>query len=223
MRYKIWLLLTAICLAGCSAGGFKLQVRFDDTGQLKKGDVVYFQNEAVGSVTAVNKTDQNKRIAALKIDKKMAGKVTDQTLFFIDPDPRENLRSAVVMVTGKTEGTPLKNGAIVDGAGRVFVFFHRLQNQVQEGLQEVLSQFDRFSQRLKKIPESKEFRQLETDLKSLAKKMAASGEAARESIQDELIPQLEKQLDVLKDRLKALGREKEIEPLETEMKKIRSI
>jgi ABC-type transporter Mla subunit MlaD len=223
MKCKILLLITAICMVGCQSGGLKLKVRFDETDGLKNGDRVYLQNESVGVVNEVIETDQKKYIAALTIQKKIAAQVTRKTRFYIDRDPKENRRSAVVMVLEKSGGTLLKNGDVVDGASRSFAFFHRLRQGAQKGLQDVLSQFDQFSQRLKKIPESNEFHQLESDLKSLADKMAASSKAAKKTIQDELIPELENQLNRLKDRLKALGREKEVEPLEIEMKKIRSI
>ncbi len=223
MRLKILLLITAIGLIGCHSGGLKLKVRFDDAGGLKNGDRVYFQNEAVGVVTDMVETDQKKVVAHLTLKKEAAGQATRQTRFYIDTDPKESHRSAVVMVLEKSEGTLLKNGDVVDGASRSFVFFHRLRQGAQKGLQDVLSQFDQFSQRLKKIPESDEFRQLEKDLKTLADKMVTSGAAAKKTIQDEVIPELEKQLNMLKDRLKTLGREKEVEPLEIEMQKIRSI
>ncbi|MEA3231246.1 MAG: hypothetical protein U9Q05_05760, partial [Thermodesulfobacteriota bacterium] len=90
-------------------------------------------------------------------------------------------------------------------------------------LQDVMSQFDQFSRNLKKIPESEEFRQIEKDLKALADKMIASGEAAKKTIQEEIIPELEKQVNILRDRLKSLGRENEVEPLEVEIEKLRSI
>ena len=131
------------------------------------------------------------------------------------------------MVVGESGGTPLQNGDVVDGSGKSFAWFHRLQKDAQQGLQDVMSQFDQFSQNVKKIPESEEFRQLEKDLKALvdklAEKMVESGEAAKKTIQDEIVPKLEKQLKIIKDKLKSLGRENEVAPLEVEIEKLRSI
>lgn len=223
MKSRILLIFTAICLLGCNQGGLKMKVRFDDTGGLKSGDRVYHQEEVVGVVTDVIETDEKKYLAALTLKREVAAKATRQNRFYIDQDPKDGNRLAVVMVAGQSGGAPLENGDVIDGSSKSFVFFHHLQEDVQKSLQDVMSQFDQFSRNLKKIPESEEFRQIEKDLKALVNKMVASGEAAKKTIQNEIIPELEKQIKVLKDKLKALGRENEVEPLEVEVEKLRSI
>ncbi len=222
MKSRILLIITAICLLGCNQGGLKMKVRFDDSGGLKNGDRVYHQEEVVGVVTEVIETDEKKYLAALTLKRATAARVTRQNRFYIDQDPKEGNRSAVVMVAGQSGGAPLENGDVIDGSSKSFGFFHHLQEDAQKSLQDVMSQFDQFSRNLKKIPESEEFRQIEKDLKALVDKMVESGEAAKKTIQNEIIPELEKQLKTLKDRLKSLGRENEVEPLEVEVEKLRS-
>jgi hypothetical protein len=60
-------------------------------------------------------------------------------------------------------------------------------------------------------------------LKALVDKTVASCEAAKKTIEDEIVPKLEKQLNIIKDKLKALGRENEVAPLEVEFGKLRSV
>lgn len=216
------LIITAICLLGCNQGGLKMKVRFDDTGGLKNGDHVYHQDEVVGVVTDVSETDEAKYLAAVTLKRETAAKTTRQNRFFVDQDPKEDNRSAIVMVVGESGGKLLEDGDIINGANDAFVLFHRLQKDAQKGFRDMLSQFDQFSRSLKKLPESDEFRQLEKDLKALVDKIAASGETAEKAIQNEIVPELEKLFETLKDRLKALGREDEVAPLEIEIKKLRS-
>ena len=223
MRFKLLLIIVTACLLGCNQGGLKLKVRFDDIESLKSNDRIYRQEKVVGVVTEVIKTDENNYMAALTLKKEIGVEATRQSRFYIDQDPKVGSRSAVVMVAGESGGAPLKNGDVVDGSGKSFALFHRLQKDAQQGLQDVMSQFDQFSHNVKRIPESEEFRQLENDLKALVDKMVASGEAAKKTIQVEIVPKLEKQLNIIKDKLKALGRENEVAPLEIEIEKLRSI
>ncbi|MEA3232452.1 MAG: MlaD family protein, partial [Thermodesulfobacteriota bacterium] len=101
MKFKILLMITAIGLLGCNQGGLKMKVRFDDTGGLKNGDRVYHQEEVVGVVTDVLETDEKKHLASLALKKETAAKATRQNRFYIDQDPKEGNRSAVVMVAGQ--------------------------------------------------------------------------------------------------------------------------
>ena len=194
MKSRILLIITAICLLGCNQDGLKMKVRFDDSGGLKNGDWVYHQEEVVGVVTEVIETDEKKYLTALTLKRETAAKATRQNRFYIDMDPKDGNRSAIVMVAGQSGGAPLENGDVIDGSSKSFVFFHHLQEDVQKSLQDVMSKFDQFSRNLKKIPESEEFRQIEKDLKALVDKMVASGEAAKKTIQNEIIPELEKQI-----------------------------
>lgn len=231
MKPKIFLVMIAFCLfggnlIGCNQGGMKLKVRLDDIGKLKSGDRVYQQENVVGVVTEVTETDDKRFLAAVTLKKETAEKATRQDRFYIDQDPKESDRSAVIMIGGKKGGEPLKEGDIVDGAGPAFVLFQRLQKDAQKGLMDVKTQFDQFARDLKSIPESEEFRQLKEDVNALVEelvdKMNASGEATERTIRDEILPELEKMVETLREQLKPLGRENEIEPLETEIEKLRS-
>jgi hypothetical protein len=160
MKFKLLLIIVTACLLGCNQGGLKLKVRFDDIDGLKSNDRIYRQEKVVGVVTEVIKTDENNYMAALTLKKEIGVEATQQSRFYIDQDPKEDNRPAIIMVAEYSGGAPLQNGDVVDGSGKPFALFHRLQKDGQQGLQDVMSQFDQFSNHVKKIFESEKFRQL---------------------------------------------------------------
>ena len=81
-------------------------------------------------------------------------------------------------------------------------------------LDEMIRQFEKFSEDLKRIPESDEFKRLKKEMERLQEELKKGGESAKEKIEKEIIPQLKKEMEKLKDRfLKPPKRETE-EPIE---------
>ena len=53
--------------------------------------------------------------------------------------------------------------------------------------------------------------------------MKKSSETVRKKIQNEFLPQLKEKMEELKKELRKLGRDKELQPLEDQLDKIKSI
>ena len=78
----------------------------------------------------------------------------------------------------------------------------------------MIKQFEKFSEDLKRIPESDEFKRFKKEMERLQEELKRGGESAKEKIEKEIIPQLKKEMEKLKDRfLKPPKRETE-EPIE---------
>ena len=60
-------------------------------------------------------------------------------------------------------------------------------------------------------------------MERLAEEMKRSVKSAREKIKNKLLPHLQQEIEKLREELKKFGREKELEPLETQMENIKKI
>jgi len=76
---------------------------------------------------------------------------------------------------------------------------------------------------LKEVPKKEEIQRLRKELEELAERMKKAGKAAKEKLEKEVLPKLEEEIERLKEKLRKLGREKEAEPLETELNELKKI
>ena len=80
-------------------------------------------------------------------------------------------------------------------------------------LNEMMKQFEKFSEDLKRIPESDEFKRFKKEMELLQEELKRDGQSTKEKIEKEIIPQLKKEMEKLKERfLKPRKRETE-EPI----------
>ena len=102
------------------------------------------------------------------------------------------------------------------------MFFDQIKGGFEKGFGNLKQKFEQFSQELRKVSESEAFKKLETELKDLAGEMEQSGKAARKEIEQQWLPRFKQELEKLKERLRKLGREDELKPLEIELERIKT-
>ena len=220
---RIWLLLLLpLILSGCHPGGLNLNIRYAQIHGLVKGDRVMFEQSYIGKVGGITYTDGGDYTVAVVIQKDFAGAATEYSRFYITDDPKREGHKAVEMIQLHEGGTLLKDHATLEGSTRSSAFFERMVGGFEKKFEEIAKGFERFIEELSQVPESEAFRNLEEELKALSDEMKQSGKEAREKIQKEWLPQIEKELERLRERLREMGREDELKPLEVEFEKIKS-
>ncbi|MFH1674390.1 MAG: hypothetical protein ABIF87_13315 [Pseudomonadota bacterium] len=100
------------------------------------------------------------------------------------------------------------------GADKPLMCSDQNGNDVEKKLEHLKKQFEQFSESLKGIPESEEFKKLKKELDRLTEELQRSGETAREKIEKELLPRLKQEMEKLRERLRELKPEEESTPLE---------
>ncbi|QTA84635.1 hypothetical protein [Desulfonema magnum] len=216
------LILTALSLLflGCE-DGLRLKIRYDQIQGLKQGDRVFFENNHIGNVTDVVYTADGDYLASVAIRKDFANAATEHSKFYIITDPRDNEKKAIEINLSQKDGEPLQDGAVIDGSTRALAFFDQVLGKFDKGVETLKNGFDQFLEDLSGVPESEDFKALEKELDELAEDMKQSGKSVQEKIRKEVLPKLKEELDKLREELRKFGREKELDPLEDKIKKIK--
>jgi ABC-type transporter Mla subunit MlaD len=219
-RTAILVLISTLLFLGCNTLDFT--VNFKDIDSLKAGDPVVVDQTRVGRVTAISPPGNGTCAVLVEIDKDFKAFMTKHAVFRLAPS-RENPGQTVVRVTQTAPGgPPLQKGAIVQGAEDPPVpGFSGMLKQLETG-------FGQFMDEVGKIPESEAFKRLESAMDELARKMKASGKEVRETMKNEILPKLQKELEALKKRLEDGGQRREppenkLEPLEKKLDTLREI
>lgn len=212
-----------VSISGCFNQDLNFKIRFQQIEGLRTSDGVIFEKNRIGRVESVSYTDKGDYLVDVRIDEPFVKAVTEHSRFFIVNDPSERGRKAVEMIRVGEAGDPVKSGAVVAGTTRFAALLNMMRENVGKTASDLNRKFKDMSDEFKGIPDSMEVKELERYLNDLKEMLLNAGAAAREKIQKELLPWLQKEIDRLKERLKKLGREKEVEPLEVKMEELRSI
>ncbi|MDH3346722.1 MAG: MlaD family protein [Desulfobulbaceae bacterium] len=76
------------------------------------------------------------------------------------------------------------------------------------------AQLHSFNSELQKVPDSAEVKELEKMLKGVGKDLKAAQRDVRNSVRDELIPELRRELEQIRERLRKYNRQEEMDPVE---------
>ena len=101
--------------------------------------------------------------------------------------------------------------------------FQRLGDGLEETLDDLSEQFKRLSEKMQQIPDSQEMKSLEQSLDRLAEEMTGSQEAIREKMKTEVIPEIQKRLNLLRENLEPHNRQDEIDSLDRQLNEMRKI
>lgn len=216
-------LILPVLLLSCKENFLNLNIRFHQVQGLKQGNRVIFGQNHIGTVKNVFQSDEDFIIVDIVIKKDFADHTTEYSRFFIITDPQHKGNKAVEMIQIRDGGKRLQNNATVEGSAESSVFFYQIFGGIEKGLKDFEKQFEQFSNDLKSIPESQEFKKLENELQRLLEEMKRSGQSMQQNIKEELLPKLKEEMEKLRKRLHELGREDEMKPLEIEMEKIQNI
>lgn len=219
-KIHITLILTIFLLFGCEETGLNLKIRFDDIQGLQADNRVLFESNHVGQVTRVFYAKEGFYSVDLIIKEDFANAATEYSQFYIVDDPRVADSKAIEIMLLRKGGTPLADGAVVEGSTRSAAVYQKMLQNFDKQAGKIGRQLQNFFEDLKKLPESDEVKQLQQDLEELGREMEAAGKATRDKIQNEVVPMMKEELERLKKRLENFGREKEVEPLEEQLEKL---
>ena len=208
---------------GCEEGALNLKIKYDHLQGLEEGDTVLFKENHIGKVTQVFYTKEGDYLVHIAIRQAFANAATEDASFFITEDPRNKGKKAIEIIQTRKGGPPLRNGATVEGASKASAVLSQMEQNLANGIEDIGKAFDRLFEDLQNIPESAEYKKLEQELARLAEELKRSGESARERVKQEWLPTLKQEMEALRQRLQKLGREQEMEDLETQLERIKGI
>ena len=218
----VGLLAIAFFLTGCWQDAIHIDVNFRRLSGLAREDRVLFEDHPVGKVTAIEYRPEGIYRVALEVDEGYAHALTEHSRFYVAGDPGRQGHQAVIIDLTAGGGKRLEDGATVSGEAGSDVFA-RWKREMESGLQFLQEQIEKFSRDVQGIPESDAYQQLKRSLQDWAEEMERAGEGAREKIEREWLPRIQRELDALREQFKSRGQEERLEPLEKEVDRIRNI
>ena len=215
--------MLALVFYGCMGKDLNIKIKFDKIHGLQEGARVFFEENHIGNVGLVSYKEDGSYLLEVAIKRDFVSAATDKSAFIIITDPREKDKKAVEMIGAGQGGRPLQNGTTVNGTTRPSLLAGKVRQNFDRMLRGLKGQFERFTDKLREIPDREEFKKLEREIQGLADELKKAEKAVRDKINEEILPRLKEELDNLRERLRKLGREKEVEPLEVQIEKIRKI
>ncbi len=221
MKKILFSSILLLAFLGCKEDLLNIKIRYDQIQGLEKGNHVIFESNHIGNVKDIFYSSEGKYIVDVVINKAFANALRDNSEFFIIDDPKSNDKKAIEIVTTRNDGVILKDGSTIDGSTKSNDL-DQIDNKIYEGLESVRKGVEEFieSLGLDRISESDEFKRLERELNDLAEQMKRSRKSIHDKIQKEVLPKIKKEIEKLRKRLQELGRDEELEPLETQVKKM---
>ncbi|MDM8544548.1 MlaD family protein [Desulfococcaceae bacterium HSG9] len=211
LKKAIILICILILAGGCWKTGLDLNIRFDRAQGIEVKDRVVFEGNHIGSVTKVHYADSGDYIISVTIESDFTNTATEDSQFFIIDDPQNAPHKAVDVLLTKKGGALLADGATVTGSVKpspVANLFNQLASGWSIGMKlfgdqlgDWQKQFDSFSKELENIPDSEAYKQLQAEFNRLVERMKHSGDDVRDTIQNEILPRLQEEMDKMKKRL----------------------
>jgi ABC-type transporter Mla subunit MlaD len=121
MLQKVLAVLLFVVLAAmlaCSPGTMRLTVQFDTTEGIKVADSVTFEQNRIGTVNNIRYTAEGHYLVAIAVQKEFKHALTVASLFYIDSDPVDPGRKALIVELPSAGGALLADGTLVMGTPR---------------------------------------------------------------------------------------------------------
>jgi len=212
--------LLSISMLGCSDGTHDFTIRFSDIHGLRNGDAVYHENAAIGTIENVAYTETGLFLVEVAIRKEFAPAATDASRFFIDADPENGTRQAVQVVQLGGGGTPIKEGAVVNGQTKYTVLYEQFAHQLGRNLAILESGINAFLRELQGVPESDQIRALEKQLDEIIAELGNMSREMKRRLEHDVLPLLKQKIEELRQRLEGTGREEDLESIDRKMDRI---
>ncbi len=196
------------------------KIRYDDIDGLKIGDPVVLDSQPIGKVTGLEETKAGEHLVEVAIPRESAGSATSEASFILAADPDKPDHGRIDVVLSNPGGKPIAEGSVVQGsyAGPQSLFpLGEILRGFGGALRDLGNQVERFRQEFQKLPDSPEVKKLEEEWRRLTDEIARAQNQAGNTLNKEILPKLEREMEELKKRLDELQKPgpKPGKPLET--------
>lgn len=211
-----------LCLLVSCSNELRVTVLYDPPANLKPDDPVHWQDQPIGTVSAVSVNKQGRVAVAVKIQPAFRANVTDQCRFVLMKKGAQPGQGAIHLTCLAAGGKPLPNGAEVEG----LTTWGFLLEQGRQGLQawsnRLQTDLERWQQTLKQLPLEAWGKELEQRMSYWARELEQAGEETQRFFKQEVLPALEAAIDDLKRQLPPRERDK-TQKLERQLEELKRI
>ncbi len=211
--------LLGLVLTGCS-GDLGFTVRFKAVDGLRTGDRVWAEAQAIGAVTAVEYSDQADYRVAVRIERRYAETLGQRSIFYVDSDPQQPERKALVVILDASDGDPITNGETVVGSAKWEARMQRMTRRMEETVSGLAVELDQYWQDLQNLSASEQVQRLELELDRIIAELRRLGASARHELETNILPRLREQMEELRQKLEAPEHEEQFDRLEEKIERI---
>jgi len=222
-KLLLFIVAGVLFVAGCYEKQLTFKIRFQQINGLKTEAPVVFEQNQIGKVIGITYTKEGSYLVDVVIAKEFTHATTSNSRFFITKDPQDTTRKVVEVVNAAKGGVPLEKGVVVEGSSRATALLDQFLDGMKDSFKDMEKTLEQMTEPLRKIPDSAEVKRLQKEMRDLMETLKQKGAATRKKFEEEILPELQKRMDQLRERLKKFGREKEMDPLEEEMKNLKKI
>lgn len=223
LRKLVIIGLVLLATQACRSNAMHVNVRYDALSGLASNDRVLFEHNVAGRVAAIHFDQQKGYTVRLEVEQGFSNALTEYSDFYVVDDPLHEGHKAVEIQLRQRDGKPLPDEASVTGVSQSQDLAEQLQQDLQTGFDFLKKQIDQFGRDIQKAPESEAYQRLKKSLNELGDEIRRAEKETRQKLKEQWLPQIERELDALKERLRRLGREKEARPLQDQVERIRNI
>ncbi len=211
--------LMGLMLAGCS-GDLDFTIRFKAVDGLRTGDRVWADAQTIGSVSAVDYSDQADYLVAVRIERAYAETLGQESIFYVDADPQQPERKALMVIVDTSHGDPITDGETVAGTAKWKALMERMTRRMEDTVSGLAAELDQYWQDLQNLSASEQVQRLEQELDRILAELKRLGASARQELQTHILPRLREQLDALRRKLEAPEHEEQFDRLEEKIERI---
>ena len=177
----------------------------------------------MGEVTDVVYTPEGDYRVSISIQHAFANAATTQARFQIIEDPVDQERKAVAITHLSAGGTVLPDGSVIQGTEPPAWSFETFKEDLNRAWEQARRRLKQLTEDLHRLPEDDAVQKLRQELQQLLRDLQTAGQAARERFKTEVWPLLREELERLREYLRGLGREAEMDPLEAVVRDIEAL
>jgi len=195
-----------LLLSGCGQD-LHFKISYDAINGLAEGDAVVQDNRPIGKVTGLEKGPSGGNLVEVAIPRESALAATHEASFILAPDPANPSHSRIEVVPARPGGQPIADGEVVKGTypSPLGLFpFGELLRGFGDALRDLRGQVEQFRQGFEKLPNSPEAKRLQEEWAKLTDEIAKAQSGASDTLDKEILPKLEKEMEELRKRMEEM-------------------
>jgi len=220
---KFLVLALAIILSACGKNDLIFQIEFDAVDGLKGGDLLMHGENIIGNVEDIQYSDKGNFLIDVNLQEQFRPLATHSALFYISDSHGSESKVLELVESSSEDNSPIQEDQIIKGSNKVSGMTQKLQNQFGDALQSFSYSLQNSWIDWKEQTLDQQIAHLEKELDRILVELEGLTTSAREKLETTVIPQINKQINALKEKLEELGRESELDDIEKKLDDINEL
>ncbi len=217
IKRLLFVSIIGLLIVACTDEGLRFFIKFDNVGGLKDGAVVKYENQPIGAVQEIDYTSEGTFLVEVQIEEPFTGLVKSNSIIYVSSSEQSTDKFVQVLPGEEGDNSAVVANQIIRGSNPFVGFAKQLQGQLSDTLQSLTSSLQRSIQSWKEGTVDEQLDQMESELSLLIQEFDDLGHVAKEKLEKEIIPELNRHMESLQKQLESLNREQEIDEIQKKM------